>query len=583
MVTSLVDWLLVAILILQYRISRNYQGPGWWVSGFASIAFGFMLALLRDFISLRIISIVLANLLILLGGVLIYVGVMRFIGRRENFKFVLLIVLILILSLTGLTFAYDNIKIRTAVVAGLMAMLSLLTSWALLFHRPNAIRNSANFSAVVLLSFGFIFLIRSVDALFFTAVDNLFMQGRFQLYGFLTILITHVLLTFGLISMVNQRLRGDISEAEESLTKEQYLMNALMISLPDHIYFKDKESRFIRINNSQAQLFGLSLPGEEVGKTDFDFFTEEHARQAYEDEQAIIQSGKPFVQEEKETWADRPDTWVSTIKLPLMNQEGNIVGTYGISRDITEHKQAEVEIELKNQQLEQINAEKDKLFSIIAHDLRSPFNALLGLTELMTDETEMLTLDEMRKSAGMVKRSALILFNQLENLLEWSRLQMNVFSINPVLLNLKTAVNSEFELFKEAAEKKKIRLSNLISETIQVFADKQMLYSILRNLLANGIKFTKPGGEVTLTAKWEPGDVIEISVSDTGIGMSQYILERLFKLNAQIFRKGTEGEPSSGLGLIICKELVEKQGGRIWVESEVGKGSKFAFTLPLPG
>ncbi|HEY5590615.1 MAG TPA: PAS domain-containing sensor histidine kinase [Paludibacter sp.] len=137
----------------------------------------------------------------------------------------------------------------------------------------------------------------------------------------------------------------DITErkqAEESLAREQYLMNALMNNLPDHIYFKDKESRFIKINHAHAQLFGLSVPGEEIGKTDFDFFTEEHAQQAYEDEQAIILSGKPLIKEERETWTDRPDTWVSTIKLPLVNQEGNIIGTFGISRDITERKNAEV-------------------------------------------------------------------------------------------------------------------------------------------------------------------------------------------------------------------------------------------------
>ncbi len=374
----------------------------------------------------------------------------------------------------------------------------------------------------------------------------------------------------------------DITEArraEEDLTREQYLMNALMNNLPDHIYFKDKESRFIRINKAHSESFGLSRPGEELGKTDFDFFTEEHARQAYEDEQAIILSGKPLVQEERETRANRPDTWVSTIKLPLLNHEGTIIGTFGISRDITERKKSEAEIEVKNQQLEQMNAEKDKLFSIIAHDLRSPFNALLGLTELMTDESEMLTLTDMKKLAGMLRKSANSLNNQLGNLLEWSRIQMNVISIDPVLQNLKLAVDTELELFTEAAQQKYIRIFNSISESIQVSTDKQMLHSILRNLLANAIKFTKPGGEVTLAANCMTDDRVEISVSDTGIGMSQDMLGRLFKLSSEVYRKGTEGEPSSGLGLIICKELVEKQGGRIWAESEEGVGSTFRFTL----
>ncbi|MCX6225754.1 MAG: PAS domain-containing sensor histidine kinase [Bacteroidia bacterium] len=659
-VICLVDLLLVVIFILQFRTNKNFEGPGWWVLGLVSTSIGIFLMLLRNFIENKLLSIILANILLVLGGILIYTGVMRFLGKRENIKVLLLIMLLLIIGLAGYTYALDDISIRIAIVSATLALLSFMTARAMFLNKTAAIRNSVNFSCLVLAGFSLIFLIRAADALFFTYVDNLFSQGWFQLYGFMTILITHVLLVFGLIfiqlcyQVVNkaqaaffgkkrsdllgksdyelmpedsaenchrtdqevldsgqtkincekvgnsiyetrkfpvQLINGkmgvgafirDITEArraEEALTREQYLMNALMNNLPDHIYFKDKESRFIRINKAHSESFGLCRPGEELGKTDFDFFTEEHARQAYKDEQTIILSGKPFVQEERETRANRPDTWVSTIKLPLLNHEGTIIGTFGISRDITEWKRAAAEIELKNKQLEQMNAEKDKLFSIIAHDLRSPFNALLGLTGLMTDDSEMLTLEDMRKAAGIVRKSANSLNNQLGNLLEWSRIQMNFISINPVLQNLKLAVDTELELFTEAAQLKQIRLINSIPEAIPVTADNQMLHSILRNLISNAIKFTKPGGQVSLTAKRQTDDFVEISVRDTGIGMSPDILGRLFILSSEVYRRGTEGEPSSGLGLIICKELVEKQGGRIWTESGEGVGSTFRFTM----
>jgi len=571
-VTGLVDLLLVVILILQYRISRNYQGPGWWVLGFTSIVFGFLLALLRDFISIRLICIILANTLLVLGGFLIYVGVLRFLGKRENFKFILLIILLLILSLVGFTYADDNISVRTALVSGSLAIATFMTSRALLVNKPGNIRNSANFSGSVLAVFSLIFLIRTADALFFTSVDNLFMKGWFQLYGFLTILITLVLLTFGLIFMVNQRLRGEISEVQESLALSQQQYQTFMNSTSDIVYLKDDQLCYRMMNTAQAAFFGKS-ESDLLGKTDLELMPADAADGCHRSDREVLESGLTKINYEKVG-----SLIYETRKFPVQLINGKM-GVGAFIRNITETRRAEGEIELKNQQLEQMNAEKDKLFSIIAHDLRSPFNALLGLTELMTDETEMLTLDEIRKAAGMVSKSANSLNNQLGNLLEWSRIQMNVISINPVLLNLKMAVDTELELFKEAAEKKKIRLTNLISETIQVSADKQMLHSILRNFLANAIKFTKPIGEVTLTAKWEPDDVVEISISDTGIGMSPEILNKLFTLNAKISRKGTEGEPSSGLGLIICKELVEKQGGRIWVDSEEGKGSTFFFTL----
>ena len=130
-------------------------------------------------------------------------------------------------------------------------------------------------------------------------------------------------------------------QVEEALVKEQYDMQTLMNNLPVEIYFKDRASRFTRISKSQALRFGLSDPAQAMGKTDFDFFTAEHAQQAYEDEQAIIQTGQPLIKEEKETWADRPNRWVSTIKMPMRDNEGNIIGTFGISTDITERKRME--------------------------------------------------------------------------------------------------------------------------------------------------------------------------------------------------------------------------------------------------
>jgi PAS domain S-box-containing protein len=353
-----------------------------------------------------------------------------------------------------------------------------------------------------------------------------------------------------------------------------------MNSLPHHIYFKDLDSRFIRINEAHAQSFRLDSPDDAIGKSDLDFFSEEHAKQAFEDEQIIIRTGKSLITEEKETWEDRPDSWASTIKLPLVNRHGETIGTFGISSDITQRKQAEKEIASKNRQLEQMNSDKDKLFSIIAHDLRSPFNALLGLTGLMSDESESLTAEEMVKMAAMVRKSAVQINEELGNLLEWSRIQMNAVPVAPVLQNLGKVIDSELLLLGQASQRKSLRMINSIPPAIQVTADEQMLHSILRNLLANAIKFTRKGGLITICAKVTDEHFAEISVADTGIGMNPETLGRLFFMNENGCRKGTDGEPGSGLGLIICKELVEKMGGQVRAESEEGMGSTFSFSIP---
>lgn len=696
---SLIDFLLVLILLLQNRICKNFLGPGWWVLGFVSTSTGFLLMLFLNLWGNRLLGIVLANSLFVLGSFLIYFGVRKFVGKKENLRMLLILIPVLILTMAAFTYLLDNKPFRTILVTGSLAVLTFLTAWTLLFRRSPVTRFSANFCVVVLLVYTVSLLLRIADVVVVSSHLTLFNQEWFQLYGFLITLVTHVFLAFGLIFMINQRLQGemrgvkeslmqnqrqyqtfidstpdivylkddrfcyqminraqaaffgkvesdllgksdhdlmepdaadgchrsdkavldsldtvinyekvgdqyyetrkfpvrlmngklgvgafirDITEArkaEDALKREQTLMNALMNNLPHHIYFKDKESRFIRINNAHAKSFGLKAPGEETGKSDFDFFSEEHARKTFEDEQSIIRTGEPLIIEERETWADRPDNWVNTIKLPLLDHEGNIIGTFGISKDITERKLAEKEIGLKNQELQQMNSEKDKLFSIIAHDLRSPFNALLGLTEIMNDKNEKLTLNEIRETAGIVSKSANSLNDQLGNLLEWSRIQMTAISIDLVPQNLRFAADTELELFKEAAQKKQIRLMNSITDSMTVSADKQMLHSILRNLIANAIKFTKPGGSITVAADFRLDDFIEISVKDTGIGMSREILNNLFKLNNQSYRRGTEGEPSSGLGLTICKQLVEKQGGEIWAVSEELAGSTFCFTL----
>ena len=255
---------------------------------------------------------------------------------------------------------------------------------------------------------------------------------------------------------------------------------------------------------------------------------------------------------------------------------------------VIERQQAE--LQKQNDELASIadelhaaNESKDKLFSIIAHDLRSPFNAFLGFTELLTDEKELMGNPEYRSMILALRTSALNYYRLLENLLDWVRIQRKVFDFHPVDFRLKSLLDECVEIVEESADKKEIKIVVVADENLVLHADKIILSTIVRNLLYNAIKFTPRGGMITIAVKTDQEGNPAISVADSGIGMTPEIIENLFEKDADTGRTGTEGEPSTGLGLLLCKDLVEMHNGIIHVESEVGKGSIFTFTIGKTG
>jgi len=233
------------------------------------------------------------------------------------------------------------------------------------------------------------------------------------------------------------------------------------------------------------------------------------------------------------------------------------------------------------EELKEANAAKDKFFSIIAHDLRGPFSGFLGLTEIMAEDLPSLTMDEIQGFSVNMRNSASSLYRLLENLLQWSKMQQGSIPFNPELLQLLQVVDECITMVIEQAKNKGIEITFDVKDDLKVFADSNMLQTIIRNLVSNAMKFTPKGGKISVSAKAIDDKNIEIAVKDTGIGMTSEMINNLFRLDVKTNREGTDGEPSSGLGLLLCKEFVEKHGGKIWVESQEGKGSEFKFTLPI--
>lgn len=235
-------------------------------------------------------------------------------------------------------------------------------------------------------------------------------------------------------------------------------------------------------------------------------------------------------------------------------------------------------IEIKNLELQKLNAEKNKFLSIIAHDLRSPFNAIIGFSELLVKNANNTDFENVAKYAEIIMNSSKKAMNLLTNLTEWSLSQTGRMNFNPEYFGIDDLIDKTLVLFSDIAAHKSIRIEKELFSGKKVYADKQMINTIVRNLISNAIKFTPCGGSIKIQSKLNQNKV-EISIKDSGVGLSKSAIEKLFHIDANISSPGTQNEQGTGLGLILCKEFIDKHKEKIWVESEPGKGSVFYFTL----
>ena len=370
----------------------------------------------------------------------------------------------------------------------------------------------------------------------------------------------------------------------KNITEEnEHFLKDFINAIPDLVWIKDVNGVYLNCNKRFEAFFGTN-EANILGKTDFDFVNKELAEFFRANDKIAMDKGQPTINEEVITFAnDGHQEYIETIKTPIYHKDGSILGILGIGRNITERKRNEEEIEQKNQELTENNNAKDKLFSIVAHDLKSPFNGFLGLTKMMVENADLFSPDEKTDMFIAMKKSAENMYSLLENLLEWSRIQRGIISHNPEEVMLRYVVETNYDILRNTANQKQIKLSINIPYDFEIIADIPSLNTIFRNLISNAIKFTKIGGEIEvgIIEKENKNEVqnTTIYVKDSGIGMTNEMINKLFKLDQDVSRRGTEGEASTGLGLLLCNDFVKKHNGKIWVESEEGKGTTFFFTL----
>lgn len=270
------------------------------------------------------------------------------------------------------------------------------------------------------------------------------------------------------------------------------------------------------------------------------------------------------------------DLSVSTIR----NRNSNTINLISVIVDITERKKAEVHIINQNDQLHELNSTKDKFISILAHDLKNPLNSLIGLSKFLLEEINGYDIDKTKEFLLQINATSKETYSLLIELLEWSQAQQNRTSYNPININLHSIARECISSLYQQASVKNIEISHHIPKDITIFADAELVKAIFRNLITNAIKFTPNSGKIEVTAKADR-TTVEVSVKDNGVGMDTKTRNTLFKICETESREGTAQERGTGFGLLLCKEFVKKHNGNIWVESELGQGSTFSFTLPL--
>ncbi len=371
---------------------------------------------------------------------------------------------------------------------------------------------------------------------------------------------------------------------EEQLALERDLLRALMDNVPDRIYFKDTDSRFILCNKALAERLGLKDPDEVVGKSDYDFHPPERAREFQKDEHRIIITGEPMVNKvEEQTSLDGSRIWASVTKVPTRNRAGYLTGIIGISRDITALKHAEDELALARDQALESARIKAQFLATMSHEIRTPMNGIIGMLDLLLATDLKPEQDDFAETAS---HSAHALLEMLNNILDLSKIEAGRLTLEQIDFSIREVLEDTVELLAPSAHAKEIELAALVPSNFPAAlrGDPARLRQILLNLVGNAVKFTETGDVQVRVSSQSAGEghlELRCEVRDTGIGIASEEQTKIFKAFTQADGSTTRRFGGTGLGLSICQQLVEAMGGKIGHESEPGHGSTFWFTVPI--
>lgn len=379
------------------------------------------------------------------------------------------------------------------------------------------------------------------------------------------------------IFQIKDNTLGTVSE--EDLRNERLLLRTVIDNIPHSIYCKDTAGRKFLANMKEIEYTGASSEKELLGKTDFDFYPKEIAEKFTADDNIVIKTGKPVLnREEYFIEKNGQKKWLLTSKIPLRDTNGVIIGLVGIGHDITDRILAKEKIAKRNRQLSKLNAEKDKFYSIIAHDLKNPAGSVSNFLQLLISDYEEISEDEKKLYIKYSYDASKRLTELLIDLLNWGRISRGLIEIKKAKINLLDIIEKIKELLLPSVSEKNITIKVDDCEA-EIYSDANMLNTVLRNLVSNAIKFTPKDGRVIISYSSDDKNHY-ISVKDTGVGIPKEKINDLFKIDKVTTTKGTDQEIGTGLGLPTASEFIKKCKGEIKVNSELGVGSEFIIKLP---
>jgi len=378
---------------------------------------------------------------------------------------------------------------------------------------------------------------------------------------------------FAIIDFTSQKMREEIIRDSEARFKN------MANTAPVMIWISDVEGLFSFVNNVWLDYSG-GESGSQLGMNWLNNVHPQDLQKLLDDYQSALRTRESFSVEFRFMNKRGNYEWVLIKGKPRYSDENLYMGFIGSCINIQEQKEIEAKISNLNNELVQTIATKDKFFSIISHDLRSPLSGLIGILDILNSSYESLDENEKREiisDANVVSKTT---YSLMENLLEWSRIQTGIINYQPEPLRIDRLLKNLASLYEQNLKSKGIKFNINIQPDLLGFADKSMTETILRNLISNAIKFTFPGGTITVSSEID-NDMVVIKIKDSGVGIDEENIPNLFRVDVISSTKGTAKESGTGLGLIICKELAERQQGKIWVESKKNAGSTFYFSVPI--
>jgi len=528
----------------------------------ALMAFG-LRGITTDFVSIQI-----ANALLYISVFLHMVSVSSYTGKVDK-KCVYSIGALTVFSIVIFLSLYDYNKTRVAFISFSIALIFLLGGAALY-------RNRQSFKFPLLISAGFIMyaftnIARGISVLSSSDSYQFNNLGTWDsiliLAGIATILIS----SFGFLLLLKE-------VDEQTIGKQNSLTSIAFNESPVSIVLTDKDGNIEFVNPKFSELTGYTFE-ESKGKNTSILKTALTPDETYESLWETIKSGETWSGEFVNRKKNGDIYYEEAVIAPIKNAKHEIINYLAIKIDITKRKASENLLEKRNQELSEINHTKDRLFSIIGHDLKGPMGNLKQLLEFINQDIEKGDKENIQKIVQMSKETAETSFEFLENLLNWSRSQLNVIEPNKEKFNLSTLINEVCHLYQSSIQNKKQELIYHNGVAYEVNADKDMISAVIRNLVSNSIKFTPVYGSIQIKLQERKDDVV-FSIKDSGVGIDKERQDKLFNFSENQSTHGTNGEKGTGLGLVLSKEFVTKNEGEIWVESKVNEGCTFNVSLP---